>query len=269
MDAPRRVVFSLAAFGLVAVLQSSTALAVDVVEVQIESAKITNIPAGSPCLQNVGGVIVMPGTPVSIDLGCTVVTATVDGGMFRIVTEPPQGNINPFIDIKFSVPGSQGSLTPVVFECPFGVEIISLAGVVGGNHLLYAGTPCNNRFTIPLIAGDFATLHIQAGITSFGGYTTEVRMLTTVASEVGVADLDSDGVPDSIDACPNTPAGASVDSAGCSQPQFCASKEISDFQSFLSCAAADWKNDEPLVWAGDCHPVSAGGSWSSFTCQAR
>jgi hypothetical protein len=40
-----------------------------------------------------------------------------------------------------------------------------------------------------------------------------------VSNNGSIADADQDGVPDIVDACPNTPAGAQVDANGCSQSQ--------------------------------------------------
>ena len=40
---------------------------------------------------------------------------------------------------------------------------------------------------------------------------------------ISVQDADADGVPDPLDKCPNTPAGAQVDDGGCSKAEFCAS----------------------------------------------
>jgi hypothetical protein len=57
----------------------------------------------------------------------------------------------------------------------------------------------------------------------------------------GFLDGDRDGERDGTDACPLTPASAPVDSAGCSRSEFCAQ------QPPVSCARADWRNDQPGV----------------------
>jgi hypothetical protein len=68
-----------------------------------------------------------------------------------------------------------------------------------------------------------------------------------------LSDTDGDGVLDSTELCPGTPAGSAVDLGGCSLTQFCAR-----WQNRSSCKAADWQNDEP-VKAGDCR-------WQSNSC---
>ncbi|MCB9663133.1 MAG: hypothetical protein H6732_03400 [Alphaproteobacteria bacterium] len=78
-------------------------------------------------------------------------------------------------------------------------------------------------------------------------------------------DLDGDGVPDALDACPRTARGAPVDARGCAQAQFCgAVRPGSGFTWFLDCWAADWRDDEPGVFAQDCVPV-----WGQRSCRAR
>jgi hypothetical protein len=54
------------------------------------------------------------------------------------------------------------------------------------------------------------------------------------------ADSDGDGEDDATDRCAGTPAGLSVDEAGCSLAQFCASRTA-------TCKRNDWLNDEPGV----------------------
>lgn len=71
------------------------------------------------------------------------------------------------------------------------------------------------------------------------------------------SDDDGDGEDDATDACPGTPASASVDSAGCALQQFCASIDIRTAGGPAICVNADWKNDEPLGNAGDCKVLRA------------
>ncbi|HTO71256.1 MAG TPA: PQQ-binding-like beta-propeller repeat protein [Myxococcota bacterium] len=54
-------------------------------------------------------------------------------------------------------------------------------------------------------------------------------------------DTDKDGVPDSRDTCPQTPAGQPVDASGCSPDQFCAKVEINGFVGVARCLLADWQ----------------------------
>jgi hypothetical protein len=60
-------------------------------------------------------------------------------------------------------------------------------------------------------------------------------------------DADGDGEHDDTDACPATPAGETVDAAGCSLVEFCAGLPVP-----AACNNGDWRNDEPLGNAQDC-----------------
>lgn len=69
-------------------------------------------------------------------------------------------------------------------------------------------------------------------------------------------DDDKDGVGNSLDLCPNTPFGASVDSAGCSVLQFC--NKFSPIKKSKSaswqrkCRIADWRDNENRTFPLDC-----------------
>ncbi|MGH0032075.1 MAG: thrombospondin type 3 repeat-containing protein [Myxococcota bacterium] len=86
-------------------------------------------------------------------------------------------------------------------------------------------------------------------------------------------DADGDGEEDATDACPSTPEGAEIDSAGCSRSEFCASQVGSVSRSrrgrgrigsLIACYGADWRNDDPAVrFPGDCQP-----KLFPFTCEA-
>jgi len=59
-----------------------------------------------------------------------------------------------------------------------------------------------------------------------------------------VLDDDKDGIYNTFDTCQNSPQSTGVDSTGCTQKQFCATRTIR-----AKCTAADWKNDGV---ASDC-----------------
>jgi hypothetical protein len=61
------------------------------------------------------------------------------------------------------------------------------------------------------------------------------------------ADADGDARGDAIDGCPDTPAGTEVDTAGCSQRQFCSAIDAKTKAGAKRCKAADWKNDEAVM----------------------
>jgi hypothetical protein len=72
------------------------------------------------------------------------------------------------------------------------------------------------------------------------------------AAQALSADADADGIPDRLDRCPSTPAGAAVDASGCSLAQFCARIDATTAAGPALCAAVDWQNDEPLGSPCDC-----------------
>jgi hypothetical protein len=43
-----------------------------------------------------------------------------------------------------------------------------------------------------------------------------------------------------------------VDDAGCSKVEFCAQFNVQTSADRQSCRRADWRNDEPFAWYGDC-----------------
>ena len=86
-------------------------------------------------------------------------------------------------------------------------------------------------------------------------------------------DSDADGEFDGTDACPATPSGMAVDSAGCSQSQFCAQLSGKGVLAALTCGFSDWRNDEPWdLRPRDCEiSLTRVPSWKrqSFECLAR
>jgi len=86
-------------------------------------------------------------------------------------------------------------------------------------------------------------------------------------------DADADGEEDSTDACPETPQGEAVDSAGCSLAQFCGLLNGFPWHQRLAlCARSDWENDEPAKRLPlDCAIARTGGWrwWLDAECAAR
>jgi len=85
--------------------------------------------------------------------------------------------------------------------------------------------------------------------------------LTECLANPLLADADSDGVPDSLDSCADTPAATEVDQSGCSQEQFCASIDATTPLGKRTCKKSDWGNDAPLMRLADrdC-TIDKGGS---------
>jgi hypothetical protein len=73
------------------------------------------------------------------------------------------------------------------------------------------------------------------------------------ALRAALADADGDGVPDSLDRCPQSAPEGAVDAAGCSLAEFC-----SAWPRRATCAAADWGSDE-AVTPRDCRWLRASG----------
>jgi DNA-binding beta-propeller fold protein YncE len=69
-----------------------------------------------------------------------------------------------------------------------------------------------------------------------------------------ITDNDADGIYNTFDTCPNSPANTTVDSTGCSRAQFCGK-----YTNRTQCAAADWKND---LIKPDC-------IWINAACRPR
>lgn len=68
-----------------------------------------------------------------------------------------------------------------------------------------------------------------------------------ICNATSLPDADGDGEVDATDACPDTPDGAAVDSAGCSLAEFCGRVSLGSFVDQLICVFSDWRNDEPLM----------------------
>ncbi|MCK6371484.1 MAG: thrombospondin type 3 repeat-containing protein [Gammaproteobacteria bacterium] len=82
-------------------------------------------------------------------------------------------------------------------------------------------------------------------------------------------DTDGDGEVDQTDSCPATLPGQAVDSAGCSQAQFCEQFSGTGVSAMMACRRSDWRNDEPLeMFPGDCtsRMQRAGVSAIPFSC---
>lgn len=96
---------------------------------------------------------------------------------------------------------------------------------------------------------DFVTEWTGVGNSELGWMQVRAVISTEAAT---CADSDGDGETDGTDACPETPAGAAVDSAGCSQAQFCAALDATIRKGARGCRASDWRNDEPVGNPKDC-----------------
>jgi cysteine-rich repeat protein len=70
--------------------------------------------------------------------------------------------------------------------------------------------------------------------------------------QAATADSDADGIFDSVDQCPDTATGASIDQVGCSLAQYCGRFNPNSLGGRADCRRSDWKNDEPSTRPRDC-----------------
>jgi len=99
------------------------------------------------------------------------------------------------------------------------------------------------------------------------------QLLGDLMSQPRYFDVDGDREVDQTDACPNTPANTSVDTAGCSQAQFCARIQDNAPDFLPRCTTSDWQNDESgATFPKDCTtrtiPALPGGT-AVRICVAR
>lgn len=86
----------------------------------------------------------------------------------------------------------------------------------------------------------------------------------------GIPDADGDSEADPTDKCPDTPAGAAVDDAGCSLTQFCSAIDVTTHYGKHACLRSDWKNDEPRkLFPRDCTVNRGGRGRNDNRCVAR
>ena len=101
-------------------------------------------------------------------------------------------------------------------------------------------------------AGDLETC--RADLTSTGNDLAQALADLQACLLAPPPDDDGDGETDATDACADTPPGVEVDSAGCSQAQFCGAIAIqgANGRGRATCLMSDWKNDHPVGRPGDC-----------------
>jgi hypothetical protein len=97
----------------------------------------------------------------------------------------------------------------------------------GKNAIIYFAKSATTCLESPPLEFSNTELGVIDG-TSIGGYLQIVNSPTIATNsgtavfqniKIGAADSDFDGVPDSVDACPNTPPCTVVDASGCSLDQ--------------------------------------------------
>lgn len=131
------------------------------------------------------------------------------------------------------------------FDGP-GANSNTFAGHIGGGAefnfkpiTVYAGARWNYLGKLSDSMKDASSLNLLVGIIlpAFGDESgkavsqSTAEVAHTAVVETKAADSDGDGVPDDMDKCPNTPAGAKVNSYGCSEGQIAIIKINVEFVS--------------------------------------
>jgi uncharacterized protein YhjY with autotransporter beta-barrel domain len=139
----------------------------------------------------------------SIDGLQCIVSASATNRSIVAIFEPEAAET-----LTVSVEGS-GSVTDQLLgiDCP--AQRCSAAWPASAVSTVLTATP----------ASGFAFAGWSGGDCPAAGNTCTVVKATVTVSATFVADADSDGVPDTQDLCPNTPAGAAVDVDGCALSQ--------------------------------------------------
>jgi hypothetical protein len=132
------------------------------------------------------------------------------------------------------------TLTAYVDGAPIGSAQLTVPIPDPGN-VLQIGTAEPDRPNRP-VRGSIDDVRIYSRALSASDIGELIGPITT-----GCVDTDDDGEADSGDACPDTPVGAEVDSAGCSVAQFCAQHDATSRSGQELCKLADWLNDEPRM----------------------
>jgi hypothetical protein len=233
--------------------------------VPILSARVTRVAEAvfppSDCLAELD-VTVTPDAPLSLDIGCTFVTISIEGNAI-VATREPAGSADFNVqvpEIVIDVPESRESYRPLVVTHMPGFS--SRIRPVSEDGEVYAAAfshpTCDCTYTFPALSGERLTFE--------GGRFTSTadRYEYLVVSAKVSRPPDGDGVPDTDDSCPDTRSDTTADSAGCSQSQFCEQFVIESFFDALACIRADWMGDEPAPWPADCRV-----SFDSGSCVAQ
>jgi len=235
----------------------------DLVPVPILSARVTRVGEAvfppTDCLAELD-VTVTPDAPLSVDIGCTFATISIEGNTIVATREPPgSADFNVQVpEIVVDVPESREAYLPLVVTHTPGfttrLRPVSEDGEFYASA--FAHPTCNCTYTFPALSGERLTF--EGG--RFTSTTDRYEFLVVSAKVQRPSDGDGDGVPDTNDSCPETNPDTTIDSSGCSQNQFCEQFAIESFFDALACIKADWMGDEPPPWPGDCRVSFGSGS---------
>lgn len=226
--------------------------------------------------------------------GVGVIAASGNGGSANGVSSPGciQGVIATGCTSKTDTICSFSNEGPMMQIRAPGLQITSAA--LGGGQRVASGT----SMSTPMVAGAYALLrdrfpgiggpdNVQTMLESFGKDILGRPRLDLAKINAGqppdppdpntpqcpdcpdtCADADGDGEQDSRDRCPGTPAGLSIDDAGCSHEQWCHTIVPGTWRDKGDCRAMDWGNNEPRN-AKDCQVDRNGWGSSDDECVPR
>lgn len=138
-----------------------------------------------------------------------------------MVVEPVQSNAVSAVNTTISAPatsvpadGSSTSIITVQAKDSFGNNLLHSAGIVtlestGSGSIGYISDNNDGTYTATINNGVAETITVSGTIASNVISNTAAVIFTIV-------DADADGVADSLDECPDSPAGIKVDELGCS-----------------------------------------------------
>ena len=142
---------------------------------------------------------------------------TIDGSSY--ISVMPNA-VNESIDFLVFVDGvlatgssNSNSGQNIVYDANNTEVLIGLTGVTPG--IIQTIDAANGKYSLPFTAPSAYGSYTATLTASINGCSTCQGDQEMVTIEVGAGDSDGDGVPDSSDNCPGTPAGTTVDVYGC------------------------------------------------------
>ncbi len=246
------VIASQAGAPLPAAASDAELVAVPILSARIMRIAPTSFPPDPDCLFHPDVTITREDPSVTIDIVCTVITVSIEQNKLVATREPPG---SPDFSVEFSeividVPESHESYVPL-FVTRLDGNRFRPSSEDGASYGSGTRHPSGGRYTFPAISGE----PLRFGRGSFFPLEADRNELLEVSARVPTSsfpDADGDGEADPTDSCPDTTPDSPVDSAGCSQMQFCGQFSLETALGLFNCFRADWMDDELAPWPRDC-----------------